>query len=129
MNRQLTVTSCIVASSVENEQNEKVQLQCMLMYIACKYSFFLGRATCKYLQTFSFQHVISDQYDAPAIIYWHQLQALSCNELSACQLPRGDLLSLQDLCFHVVQVALVPTRLVSEVLCGLTHDAHDVGKR
>ena len=41
-------------------------------------------------------------------------------------LVRGDLLSLQDLCFHVVQVALVPTRLVSEVLCGLTHD---VGKR
>ena len=41
-------------------------------------------------------------------------------------LARGDLLSLQDLRFHVVQVALVPTRLVSEVLCGL---AHDVGKR
>ena len=39
---------------------------------------------------------------------------------------RGDLLSLQGLCFHVVQVALVPTRLVSEVLCGL---AHDVSKR
>ena len=41
-------------------------------------------------------------------------------------LARGDLLSLLDLCFHVVQVALVPTRLVSEVLCGL---AHDVSKR
>ena len=39
---------------------------------------------------------------------------------------RGDLLSLLDLCFHVVQVALVPTRVVSEVLCGL---GDDVAKR
>ena len=37
-------------------------------------------------------------------------------------LVRGDPLSLLDLCFHVVQVAFVQTRLVSEVLCGLAHD-------
>ena len=40
-------------------------------------------------------------------------------------LVRGDPLSLLDLCFHVVQVAFVQTRLVSEVLCGL---ARRVGK-
>ena len=39
---------------------------------------------------------------------------------------RGDPLSLLDLCFHVVQVAFVQTRLVSEVLCGL---GDDVAKR
>ena len=33
----------------------------------------------------------------------------------------SDLLSLQELCFHWVQAALLPTRLVPEVPCGLAH--------
>ena len=85
MNIQLTVTSCIVASCVENEQNEKVCSACWCTQLVELFSW------SGHLQVFtvlSFQQVISDQHDEPAIIYWHQLQALSCNELSACQLRR-----------------------------------------
>ena len=35
----------------------------------------------------------------------------------------SDLLSLQELCFHEVQAALLPASLVSEVFCGLDHHA------
>ena len=36
-------------------------------------------------------------------------------------LVRGDMFSPQKLCFHGVQAALLPARLVPEVLCGLAH--------
>ena len=35
----------------------------------------------------------------------------------------SDLLSPQELCVHWIQAALLPARLVSEVLCGLAHHA------